>query len=168
MKTRALLPLGLIPAVAVVILALAPLAAHAASNNDFDSVVSALEQRYAAHAQHMPMIGLVSLCARAATDGGVKNMRVTEFDNIPKLADTSELEQLLSTTLGDEWQRFVTTREANGAVSLIFVRPNGAAMRMLIADYQNGELDLVRVELNGQRLKLWMHNPHDAAHHHHN
>ncbi len=161
MKTKAALPLAVL-----ILLAAAPLVAHAASNSDFDAVVSNLEHHYTVHAQRVPMMGFVSLCARVASGGGVKNMRVVELDNLPPTADTSDLEQLLSSSLGNEWQRFVTTRDANGNVSLIFARPNGAAMRMLIADYQNGELNLVRMELNGDRLKQWMHNPSDPVLHH--
>lgn len=53
-----------------------------------------------------------------------------------------------------------------GNVSIIYVQPNGAAMRMLIADYEHGELDLVRMELNGERLAHWLHDPEGTARRH--
>jgi hypothetical protein len=37
---------------------------------------------------------------------------------------------------------------------------------MLIADYEHGELDLVRVELNGERLARWVDDPQGSARHH--
>jgi hypothetical protein len=140
--------------------------ARAASGHDFDSVVSAVEQRYSAHAERVPMMGFVSLCAHVVTAGGVKGMKIAEFDNLPKAPDSAELEHLVSDALGGSWQRFVTDRSRNGEVSIIYVQPNGAAMRMLIADYEHGELDLVRMELNGERLAHWVHDPEGSARRH--
>jgi hypothetical protein len=37
---------------------------------------------------------------------------------------------------------------------------------MLIADYDHGELDVVRMELNGQQLAHWMNDQEGHAHHH--
>ena len=48
----------------------------------------------------------------------------------------------------------------------IYVQPNGSAMRMLIADYEHGELDVVRVELNAARLQHWVHDPEGSAKRH--
>ena len=41
----------------------------------------------------------------------------------------------------------------------IFVRPAGRAMQLLIANYENGELNVVRVELDGEQLAKWMKEP---------
>jgi hypothetical protein len=38
-------------------------------------------------------------------------------------------------------------------------------MRMLIADYEDGELDVVRMELNGDRLRRWMREPGERPFH---
>ena len=53
-----------------------------ASDSDFDGLVSDVAHRYDAHATRIPMMGLVSLCARFATHGGVKGLRVVEFDDV--------------------------------------------------------------------------------------
>ena len=37
-------------------------------------------------------------------------------------------------------------------------------MRMLIADMDHGELDVVRMELNGEQLAKWVHDPQAEAH----
>lgn len=137
-----------------------------AANHDFDDVVSSVEQRYSVHAQRVPMMGFVSFCARVATAGGVKGMKVAEFDHVTSISDTNELALLVGDTLGSQWQHFVTDRHGNGSLSVIFVQPNGQAMRMLIADYDHGELDLVRMELNGEQLAHWMNDPEGHAHHH--
>ena len=42
---------------------------------------------------------------------------------------------------------------------IIFVREKGDAMGMMIADYEHGELDVVRMELSGDALAKWMKDP---------
>jgi hypothetical protein len=167
-----------ISATLVPILAAIPLAVLASSAHDFDAVVAAVEHRYSAHAQRVPMMGFVNFCAWVATGGGVKGMKIAEFDHLDlapeKLKvrgetdapDSRELEALVRDSLGPNWQPFVTSREANGEVSVIYVQPAGGSMRMMIADYDNHELDLVRIEVNGDRLRHWMKDPDGSAKHH--
>jgi hypothetical protein len=152
----------LLPAV----LALAPVTGCAASGHDFDAVVAAVQMRYPAHLQKVPMMGLVSFCARVVTADGVKGMKVAEFENFQAAPDAAELDRLISDALGSGWQRFVTTRDRNGDVSLIFSQPDGEAMRLMIADYDHGELDLVRIEVNGKRMQQWLRDPQGSARNH--
>lgn len=159
-----------IPALAAIaLLALTP-SIGCASGHDFNNVVSAVEQRYNTHAQRVPMMGFVSFCAWAGSLGGVKGMRIAEFDNLA-LGKADDLSRMVQDSLDAQWHPFVIDREA-GEQSVIFVQPHGNSMRMLIADYENGELDLVRMEINGERLQQWMHDPAQSArdrnHHNHN
>lgn len=143
-----------------------PLTVSAASPHDFDAVVSAVEHHYDAHAERLPMMGFVSFCAHVVTAGGVKGMKLAEFDHLNSVSDPAELERLVAESLGGEWQRFIVDRGRNGEVDLIYVQPNGSAMRMLITDYEHGELDVVRVEVNADRLKHWIHDPEGSARRH--
>ncbi len=163
MKSVALIfvPVATIAAVAAIL----PFTVHAA-RPDFDTVVTAVEQRYGAHAQKIPLMGLVSFCARVATGDGVKGLKIAEFDHLPAAPDTAELNRLVSDSLGSVWQPFVVDRSSSGDLSVIYVQPDGQAMRMMIADYDHGELDLVRIEVNGERLARWMHDPGGNARHH--
>lgn len=149
-------------AVAIVVL---PITVSAASGHDFDAVVSAVEHRYDARAEKVPMMGFVNFCAWAATGGGVKGMKIAEFDHLDNVSDSAELEKLVDDSLGGQWQRFVVDRSRNGQVT-IYVQPAGSAMRMLITDYEHGELDVVRVEVNADRLQHWMHDPEGSARRH--
>src|ERR1700756_3463344 len=114
MKPRAILILATVGVAALVIppIVFAPLHASSAPNRDFDSVVSALEQHYSTHAERVPMMGFVSFCAHVWTVGGVKGMRIAEFDNLPQSAnaDPDQLEHLVTNTLGSDWQRMITER----------------------------------------------------------
>jgi hypothetical protein len=77
-----------------------------AADRDFDGLVSDVEHRYDVHATRVPMMSLVSLCARFATHGGVKGLRVVEFDDVKATLDVSELASLVRNHLGPEWQPF--------------------------------------------------------------
>lgn len=153
-------------AVLAPVLAAIPLVALASPPRDFDEVVAAVEHRYSAHAERVPMMGFVNLCAWVTTGGGVKGMRIAEFDHLPAAPDSAELETLVRDSLGSNWQPFVTDRSRNGQMSVIYVQPVGSSMRMMIADYENNELDLVRIEINGDRLRHWMKDPDGSAKRH--
>jgi hypothetical protein len=151
--------------IAVVLLAGATLYSFAA-DRDFDGLVTAVAHRYDAHATHIPMMSVVSLCARFATHGGVKDLRVVEFDDLKAALSVSELTSLVRNSLGSEWQPFINEQDKqSGSQSIIFVRQKSGALRMMIADYDNHELDVVRMELSGDALAKWMKDPQSKAHH---
>lgn len=158
----------LIPAILVtaVFAILLPLTVRAAGHHDFDAVVSAVEHRYDARPEHIPMMGLVSFCGWVATGGGVRGLKIAEFDHFAGPADPAELDRLVDDSLGGEWQRFVTSRQRNGELDMIYAQPDGHAMRMLIVDYEHSELDVVRVEVNADRLRHWIHDPEGSAKRH--
>jgi hypothetical protein len=137
-----------------------------AADHDFNSVVSAVEHKYSVHAQRIPLMGLVAICASLKTHGGVRGLRVAEFDNVRGM-DGKDLYPLLRSRLGDEWQPFVTEIAGGnraGDQSVILVRPNRSSMGMMIAEYDHGELDLVGMEMNGAALSKWLHDP-ERQHH---
>ena len=154
-----------IPALAAITLLAVMPAIGCASGRDFDNVVSTIEHRYAVHAQRVPMMGFVSLCSFAASRGGVKGMRIAEFENLT-LGKSDDLSRLMRDKLGDRWQPFVTEREAGGQQDVIYVQPHGDFVRMFIADYDGNELNLVRLDLNGKRLQQWMRDPAQSARSH--
>lgn len=149
---------------AITLLVLTP-ALGCASGHDLDRVVSAVEHRYAVHAQRVPMMGFVSLCAWGASRGGVKGMHIAEFEHLT-LGKDDDLSSLMRDKLGYQWQLFVTDHQSNGQQDIIYVQPHGNSMRMFIADYNGSELDLVRLELNGERLEQWIRNPARSARSH--
>lgn len=140
-----------------------------AADHDFNSVVSAVEHKYSVHAQRIPMMTLVSIFASLKTHGDLRSLQVAEFDNLHGL-EGRDIYPLLRSKLGDSWQPFVTEvsgQNRGGDQSIILVRPEGSSMGMMIADYDNGELDLVGMEMNGDALSKWLHDPerqHHASH----
>lgn len=151
-------------AVAIVaIFAALPLHAWLASNDGFDAAISAVEQQYHAQPQSIPLQWFASLCATVSTGGGVRGMRVADFEHVSGIAGPEALATLLSSKLSPAWSRMVLNRDSSDEFSLIYIRPDGHAMRMLVASYDHGELDLVRMNLNGQRLAHFIQNPAHAA-----
>jgi len=151
--------------IAVVLLAGATLYSFAA-DRDFDGLVAAVAHRYDVHATPIPMMSVVSLCTRFATHGGVKDLRVVEFDDFRPALNVSELTSLVRNSLGPEWQPFINEQDNQaGGQSIIFVRQKGVALRMMIADYDHHELDVVSMELSGDALAKWMKDPHSKTYH---
>ena len=165
MKMRSFLIPALLVTMALAVVL--PMTVRAAGHHDFDAVVWAVEHQYDAHAEHIPMMGLVSFCGWVATGGGVKGLKIAEFEHFTGPADPADLDKLVDDSLGGEWQRFVVDRQRNGELNLIYAQPDGRAMRLLIVDYEkHGELDVVRVEVNAERLKHWIRDPQGSAKRH--
>ncbi len=134
----------------------------AANDHDFDSVVTGVEQRYSPACSACSLMGFISLCARATTHGGVRDLHIVQFDHIGNL-DAEDLDSMMQSELGAEWQPMVKERSRrHELLSEIFVRPgegSGRSMQMMIANYSNGELNLVGMDMNGSALAQWMHDP---------
>ncbi|MHB8303381.1 MAG: hypothetical protein ACYDC6_11170 [Acidobacteriaceae bacterium] len=131
-----------------------------AADRDLNAVVSGVEHRYSTHPQRIPLMGLIGFCARVYTHGGVKSMRVVEFEDMHGV-DAAEMAALVQSQLGSRWQPFMAERGqgtvgAEGEYSTMFARPEGRSMRLMIANYDHGELDLARLEVNGASLSKWI------------
>ena len=166
--TMLLLPLGLAAVMAPVIV----LASTGPANTlvaGFDSVVHGIESRYHAHATRIPFAGIVSGLAGAATHGGVHQLRVADFEHFNQPVDGEELNQLVSQRIGEGWQRMIReTSRSGGDQTLIFVRPEGDRIGMMILDLDGHELDVVGMSINPDQLIQQLHDPtqhpHEAHH----
>jgi len=153
-------------ALAVALAAALPLHSWFSPQNGFDAAVSAVEQQYHTQPESIPLQWFASLCATVSTGGGVRHLRIADFNHVNGLSNPDDLAAMLSARLAEPWHRMVLSRDGAQDFSLVFVRPEGDAMRMLVASYDHGELDIVRMDLNGQRLAHFVQNPtHSATHH---
>src|SRR5579863_1971403 len=95
----------------------------------FDGVVRSLELKYHVRANRIPFMGLISMISRRATQGGVSNMHVAEFDDFSEAMDGQELNQMVEQKLGPEWERIVRETSRSGeSQTLIFMHPEGNRM----------------------------------------
>jgi hypothetical protein len=135
-----------------------------ASGHDFDTAVLAIEQNYHFHRQHIPMIGFASLCAHVATGGAVKGIKIAEFDEDAHLPEGSDMPAMLKDALGASWSMVVRS-QGHGEQDAVYARPHGERMTLLIADYEPGELSVVRLDMDAEHLRKWMSDPvHHARH----
>ena len=151
--------------------ALTPLTA-VASDHDFNAAVASIQASYHVHRQHIPMIGLASFCAHVATGGAIKGIKVAEFDEGSRLPQHADLPALLQSTLGTSWSLVVATRSrgdehGSGEQDAIYARAHGDRMTLLVASYDRDDFSIVRLDMNGEQLAKWIHDPVRHAGHHH-
>jgi hypothetical protein len=118
------------------------------STDSFDALVRSLSARYAVQPKSVPMMWMVSLCARGFTHGGVRGMRVI---------------QLVSAKLGEDWSRTVRQLEVSGEESLVYMRAKDKRMELIVVDLNHGELDLVRMTMNPEQLAKWTREKDKSA-----
>jgi hypothetical protein len=88
----------------------------------FDALVKGLGTHYAVHRKTIPMMWMVSLGARGFTHGGVRGLRVVEFENFARNDDTAGFDETVRSSLGENWSRMVREWKEDGDESLVYVR----------------------------------------------
>jgi hypothetical protein len=145
--------LWLIPVFVAALLVPTGIVLASSSEAGFDGVVDSIESQYHVHATRIPFMGLASLVAGKATQGGVGGVRVAEFEHFSMHLDGEELNQMIEKKLGAGWERAIreTSRKGNEE-TLIFIHPEGKRMGMFIVDKDGEELDVVQVSVDPDHL----------------
>ena len=129
------------------------LLAASGAGGGFDAVVHGIEARYHVHASKIPFMGLMSLVADHATHGGVHSVHVAEIEHMEGPVDGAELNALVAEHVGPGWQRIVRdTNRSGDEQSLIYVKPEGGRLGMLVVDLDHKEMDVVEVSINPDKL----------------
>jgi len=152
---------------ALCVLIVVPWVALAAGGEGgFDGVVGSIESRYHQHAMRIPLMGLASVVAGAATHGGVDGVQVAEFEHFSAPVDGEELNRLVEEKLGQGWERMIReTGRHGGEQTLIFSHPEGKRMGLFILDLNGTELDVVQVSVDPDRLNetILKYKHHDGG-----
>lgn len=148
----------------------------AGARRDFDRVVREIGAHYQVQPKSLPMMGLVSLCARVATRGGVGEMKVVRLDDESGAADRilqadqadeegSGFATLVRAELGDHWTQMVREHQQSGEESLVFVQRDEDLRhtRMIVLDLDHSELNMVALSLDPEQLERWM-NEREGQH----
>jgi hypothetical protein len=131
----------------------------------FDGVVRAIETKYHVHATRIPFLGLISFVSRKATEGGVSNLHVAEFEGFNSAMDGEELNCMIQDKLGAGWERMIRETKRDGQEqTLIFVHPEGQRMGMFVLDADGHDLDVVQISVDPDHLNQ---NIDKYGHHHH-
>lgn len=129
-------------------------AAANGKGDGFDRLVGALNERYHVHGKGVPMMWAVSLAARGFTHGGVRGMRVVQYEQFPEGVDRAEMEGMVREHLGAAWSPMVRSR-SDAETSLVYMQPDGASTRMVVVNLEGRELNVVRMEMNPEALARW-------------
>jgi hypothetical protein len=157
------------PIIAVVLLVPTAVVLAASGGAGFDGVVDSIESQYHVHATRIPMMGLVSLVAGAATHDGVRSLHLAEFEDFNAALDGQELKQMVDKKLGPEWNLMVReSNRKNGEQTLIYCHPEGKHMGLFVIDRDHHELNVVQVSVDPDHLNesigKWGHKgSHDSA-----
>ena len=144
---------------------LVPVAVLAGGGEGFDGVVRTIETRYHIHASRIPFLGLVSFVSRKATNGGLSNLHIAEFEHFSGPVDGQELNQMVETRLGPAWERVIRETCRNGeSQTLIFMRPEGSRMGLFVLDADGRDLNVVQVSVDPDHLAETVNR---YEHHHH-
>lgn len=148
------------------------LAAGGGSGQGFDAIVRTIELRYHAHATKIPFMGLISGIAGLSTHGGVRGLHVAEFEHFRADDagdfDGAEFNDLVEQHVGPGWQRMIRETSRNhdnkdGEQTLIYVKPDGKNVAMLVVDSDGNHLDVVQLSMNPDQL---MDEVNEHRHHH--
>ncbi len=147
MRRLWMVPLALVALIVpVVVLA-------AGGDGGFNGVVRSIEDRYHVRATRIPFVGLMSFISGRATHGGVGNLHIAEFEQFDADVDGEELNAMVQERLGAGWERMIRETSRHGREqTLIFCRPEGSRMGLFIVDSESGEMDVVQVSVNPDRL----------------
>ena len=142
-------------AMIVALCCLGLVASEAATGDGFEGIVRQVEGRYHVHGKRVPMMWGVSLLARGFTHGGVRGLRVVEYEGLRARIDGSWLDQTVRSELGSGWSPMVRER-SDGETSLVYVQSAPEKrVRMVVVSSDGAELNLVRVELSPEALAKW-------------
>lgn len=162
-KYAIFLPLGL-----AAVMTPAIMLAAGGTGTGFNAVVHGIESRYHAHANHIPFMMLISGVAGIATHGGVRGLRVAEIEHLDGPVDGAELNALVAQHVGPGWERIIreTSRDGDDQ-SLIYAKPDGDRMGLLVVDLDHHEMNVVQISIDPKHLdddiKQYSHH-HDKAH----
>ncbi len=130
----------------------------------FDALVKALSVRYAVQPKSVPMMWMVNLCARGVTHGGVRGMKVVEFERSAlSESDRAGFDDVVSGSFGEDWSRMVREWQESGDESLVYVRAAGRGVEMVVIDLDHGELDLVKMTMNPDQFAKWTREKNSHA-----
>jgi hypothetical protein len=145
---------ALLVVVGVVLLVVQGVQAAERGSDGFDALVNGLSAHYSVQPKTIPLMWMVSLCARGATHGGVRGMRVVEFENFGP-DDSGGFDKAVRSSLGEDWSQMVREWKRDGNESLVYVREENSRIEMIVVDLDHGRLNLVKMSMNPDELAKW-------------
>ena len=112
-------------------------------------------------------MALISGIAGLSTHGGVRGLHVATIENLEGPVDGAELNALVEQRVGRGWQRMIRETSRKGSdQTLIYVKPDGDRMGLLVVDLDGHEMDVVQVSVDPDHIDDDMghfRHPHGRA-----
>lgn len=125
-------------------------------SSEFSTLVNAVGAEPGARRQHVPMLGLARLGARAIHPEGIRDFQLAVFET-DSVAASERLDRAIE-RVGQGWTPMVRVTEAGGERSSVWVRDAGDAMEMLVLAHEPGESVIVRVAMDPERFFATMND----------
>jgi hypothetical protein len=139
---------------------------HAATN-EFDAAVADVENAAHVHRTYIPtpLLGLVSFGARIYTHGSVHGLHVAELENVGDKLSQERFGELMEARFGDGWSRMIRQQDFEShELTLIYTRPAGEQMEMMVASLERNEISLVNVKVNPKEMQQWLNDRRGHGH----
>ncbi len=127
-----------------------------AGDKEFGVLVHYVESHYKVHRQYRFILSFASFAVNIARPYGVKGMKLAIFEN-EKIsaanADDQDFPSVVKAGLAEGWQPMVRVwSRRNGERTVIFAKPEGKNMKLLIASVEQNEAVVIQVKVNPDKL----------------
>jgi hypothetical protein len=132
-----------------------------ADDPEFDTIANHLKSRYNAHRVHIPFMNLAHLFVHIVKPAGVKSFKVAIFENLHFATDKpdTELNSVLRTALGANWQPLARVRSRDGEQVYVYAREDGANIKLMIVTIDRDEAVVARVKFSPEKLSEFLNDP---------
>ena len=134
-----------------------------AQEKGFDGIVEHLEKHYGAQRTKIPFLGVANFFVKIIRPAGVKSFKLAvfeEFHRNPFNAGTrfdSDMHKLMP----KDWKPFmrVSSRGGNREQVLVYAKPSGKDLELMMVVLEPGEAVVMQVKLNPDAVNKFMNNP---------
>jgi hypothetical protein len=123
---------------------------------EFDRVVRAVAAESGLKRQYIPFLGIGRLFVRMQQPEGVHDFRIAVFGKTGAVSFSPELIGSVERTFGAGWSPLVSSRSnRSGEQALIFARPVGNLMRLVIIANDDEEVAVIQVDLDPEKVAMF-------------
>ena len=128
---------------------------------DFGSIERALTARLGSPTT-IPLMGIVRLVTWVAHPEGVHDFQLAVYEGPRRGVDSLEIERIVAREVPRGFSPLVRTRARNGEWTLIYARPSGNRVELVIVahDHGDGDTTLLRVDLDAVKVARNMGDGH--------
>ena len=128
---------------------------------DFGSIERALTARLGSPTT-IPLMGIVRLVTWVAHPEGVHDFQLAVYEGPRRGVDSLEIERIVAREIPRGFSPLVRTRARNGEWTLIYARPSGNRVELVIVahDHGDGDTTLLRVDLDAVKVARNMGDGH--------